>query len=154
MEQSKNTFNKCEIRERKFIDWFIKSKPEHKEFSISKVGDFNHNDFIMTSGSTYIVGEVKIRETEYNEHNTIILELSKVLRLTEIYKEFKSMNSRLYYFSVHPKSRKILVFDIINTPTTISYKYAWKQTSNKINGKVWKPCVNFNITDAVIEINF
>lgn len=149
-----NEFKKSEIRERKFIKWFIDLKPEHKEFSISEVGDFSENDFVITSGSTYIMGEVKIREIEYNKYDTIILELSKVQRLTEKFKQYKSMSSKLLYFSVHPKSRKVLVFDIINTPGTITYEYAWRQTSDKTKGKDWKPCINYNIKDVLFEINF
>jgi hypothetical protein len=145
-----------ETRERKFINWFINLKPEHKLDEISPIGSFQRNDFIMISGTSYILGEVKIRTFEWDKYDTAVIELDKINALTEIYEPFNRIgknHNKLFYFAVYPKSRKILIFDILNTPSTITYEWCPITTAKDIGNK-FKSMANYQITDAIIKIDY
>jgi hypothetical protein len=60
-----NEFRQYETRERSFIEWYINSKGEHKLEEESEIGSGKRNDFIMLSGRTYVMGEVKVRTFEF-----------------------------------------------------------------------------------------
>ena len=63
------TFKEYETRERKFMDWYINLKPEHKMEEESEIGSFKRNDFIMMSGNSYVMGEVKVRTFNHDRGN-------------------------------------------------------------------------------------
>ena len=150
------TFKHYETRERKFMNWYINLKPEHKLEEESEIGSFKRNDFIMTSGSTYVMGEIKVRTFEYDKYQTAVIELDKVNALMELFQPYNQMGSinKLYYYAAYPKSRKILIFDILNTPTTLSYEWCPVATADKSRGKKSKAMVNYKIEDAIGSINF
>jgi hypothetical protein len=148
--------NDYETRERKFINWFIDLKLEHKLDEVSPIGSGNRSDFVMISGNTYILGEVKIRDIEWNKYPTAVIELDKINALMNIFQPFYQMgknHNKLYYFAAYPKSRKVLVFDIINTPTTLTYEYCPITTAYD-RGNKYKAMVNYKLTDAVLTINY
>jgi hypothetical protein len=148
------TFNESEERERRFIKWYINQNPLHKEFEITEIGSKKHYDFIMTSGSSYIMGEVKVRTFDHNKYDTIYLEFSKLGYLCNEFISIKANKSYLYYYSVHPSSRTCLVFDLLNTKHTIEYNYADRVTCLPSMGKVSKPYHTYDINDAVQTIKF
>ena len=85
------TFKQYETRERKFMNWYINLKPEHKLEEESEIGSFKRNDFIMTSGSTYVMGEIKVRTFEYDKYQTAVIELDKVNALMELFQPYNQM---------------------------------------------------------------
>jgi hypothetical protein len=148
------TFIHYETRERRFINWFINQKKEHKLEELSQIGSGERNDFVMVSGNTYIMGEVKVRTFELDKYPTAILELSKLKALTELFNPYRKMddNAKLLYFAVYPQSRTIALIDLINTPMTISYEWC-PITTAADNGSCEKVMVNYNIND-VIKIKY
>ena len=148
-------FKEYEKRERKFLHWYINSKSEHKLEKESEIGSYERNDFIMTSGNTYIMGEIKIRSFEHDKYDTSLLELEKVRGLMEKFELYHQMGetNKLYYYAVYPKDRTILVYDIINTPSTLSYEWCPVSTA-KDWGQKRKIMVNYQIDDATITIKY
>jgi len=151
------TFNEYETRERKFIDWYINLKPEHKMEEVSQIGSFKRNDFIMLSGSCYVMAEVKVRTFNYDKYPTAVIELNKVNSLMELFQPYNKMggdNNKLYYYAAYPMSRKVLIFDIIKTPTTLSYEYCPITTAGPNRGpnrgSKYKAMVNYKIEDAIV----
>ena len=152
---SNNTFNNAEKRERKALDWFINLKDEHKLVEETSIGSYGYNDFIILSADTYIMGEIKIREIEHDKYQTAIIEMDKINNLINKNNDAHRLRSQqLYFFSFYPKDRTLLVFDVMNTPSTITYNYCNKTTSESNGEALWKPMVNYKITDAIIKINF
>ena len=148
------TFKESEERERRFIRWYIDNNPIHKEFEISDIGSKKHYDFIMTSGSCYVIGEVKVRTFEHNKFESIYLDFPKLQYLCNEFINFKMNKSVLYYYSVHPSSRTCLVFDLLNTNHKVEYNYADKITCKPEDGKTWKPYHTYLVKDAVQTIKF
>jgi len=149
------TFKDYETRERKFIHWYIGLKEEHKLEEESEIGSFKRNDFIMLSGRTYVMGEVKVRTFEYDRYSTIVLELDKVKSLMDLFQPYNQMGdgNRLYYYAAYPQSRKILIFDIMNTPSTLTYEWCPVATAED-RGKKYKTMVNYNIENVVEIIEY
>jgi hypothetical protein len=150
-----DNFNQYEIRERKFLNWYINSKPEHKLEEESKIGSYERNDFVMLSGKTYVMGEIKIRTFEWNKYPTAVIELDKINALMNKFESYYQMGkiNKLYYYAAYPKSRKILVFDIINTPSTLSYEWCPITTAEE-RGQKRKAMVNYKLQDAITIINY
>ena len=150
----KNNYDKAEERERRFIDWYINTKQEHKIDTISPIGSYNRNDFTFYSGRTFIIAEVKIREFEYDKYPTIILESSKVDALLENFSdEIINQSAKIYYYAVYPKSKKILVFDLLKTPHTKTIEHCPVSTMDPSKGHKRKIMNNYKITDSIININ-
>lgn len=150
------TFNDYEKRERKFLKWFLDEKCyKCKLEEESRIGSFKRNDFVITSGNTYIMGEIKIRSFEFDKYPTVVIELDKVSALMDIFSDYNRMgeNNKLYYYAIYPKSRKILIFDIINTPSTLSYEWCPIATASDKGNKT-KVMVNYKINDNTIEIDY
>lgn len=149
------TFDKYENRERKFINWLIDLREEHKLDEISPVGSYQRNDFIMISGHSYVLAEVKIRSFEWDKYQTAVIELDKIKSLAEMFQPFNQMGekNRLLYYAVYPKSRTILVFDILNTPSTLTYEYSPVATAINIGNK-YKTMVNYKINEAIEKITY
>lgn len=147
-----DNFTEYEKKERKFLNWYINHKEEHKIFDESEIGSYECNDFVMLSGRTYVMGEIKMRSFEYDKYPTVVIELDKVNRLMKKFLPYYQMGktNKLYYYAVYKKSRKILVFDIMNTPSTITYEMCPKTTAED-NGWELKPMVNYKLED-VLEI--
>lgn len=149
-------FNDYEKRERKFLGWYLDKKCyKCKLEEESPVGSYQRNDFVISSGNTYIMGEIKIRSFEWDKYPTAVIELDKINSLMDTFSDYNQMgeNNRLYYYAIYPKSRKILIFDIINTPSTLSYEYCPITTATD-NGHRKKAMVNYKIKDNTIEIDY
>ena len=58
--------------------------------------------------------------------------------------------NKLYYYAAYPMSRKVLIFDIIKTPTTLSYEYCPIATAGPNRGSKYKAMVNYKIEDAIV----
>jgi hypothetical protein len=146
------TFKTYEKRERKFIDWYINQKPEHKMEEESEIGSFKRNDFIMTSGSCYVMGEVKVRTFEHDKYPTAVIELDKINALMELFQPYNQMGDchKLFYYAAYPMSKKVLIFDIMTTPTTLTYEYCPIATAGPNRGSKHKAMVNYKITDAIV----
>lgn len=147
------TFKEYETRERKFMDWYINLKPEHKMEEESEIGSFKRNDFIMMSGNSYVMGEVKVRTFEHNKYPTAVIELDKINALMELFQPYNQMggdSNKLYYYAAYPMSRKVLIFDILKTPTTLSYEYCPIATAGPNRGNKYKAMVNYKIEDAIV----
>lgn len=152
-----NKFNDYEKRERKFLNWYLEEKCyKCKLEEESAIGSKERNDFVISSGRTiYIMGEIKIRTFEWDKYPTAVIELDKINALMnkfEIYHQMGETN-KLYYYAAYPKSRKILVFDIMDTPSSLSYEWC-PITTAEDRGKRKKAMVNYPINKAVIEINY
>jgi hypothetical protein len=150
------TFDDYEKRERKFLNWYLndrcyKCKLEEE----SPIGSYERNDFVILSGRTYIMGEIKIREFESDKYPTAIIELDKINALMEKFQPYYQMGktNKLYYYAAYPKSRKILVFDIMNTPSTITYEFCPITTASDKGNKM-KAMINYAIDNAITEINY
>ena len=143
--------NKYEKRERRFIDWYINQNPQHKLEEVTPEGSMERNDFIMYSGRTLVMGEVKIREIEIDKYNTSIIETSKVLGLMEKFLSTKKLdtNAKLIFIAVYPKSKKYIVIDLMNQSSTLSFEYCDK-TTFKTSNKIDKACNNYKITESTI----
>jgi hypothetical protein len=150
-----NEFRQYETRERSFIEWYINSKGEHKLEEESEIGSGKRNDFIMLSGRTYVMGEVKVRTFEFDKYPTAVIELSKIKGLTDIFQPYYQMGkkNKLYYYAVYPQSRKILMFDVLESPTTLTYEWCPVTTAAK-RGSKYKTMVNYKIEDAIEIINY
>jgi hypothetical protein len=146
----KTSFDKYEKVERKFIEWYIKSDPLHKLDEISPIGSYNRNDFVMLSGNSYILGEVKVRSFEWDKYPTAVIELDKVQALTRMFEPFRIMGetNKLYYYAVYKKSRTILIFDLLTTPMTLSYEWC-PITTAEDKGNKYKVMANFSINNAI-----
>jgi len=148
------TFNEYEQRERKFLRWY-NDRYNTKLIEESPIGSYDYNDFVILSGRTHIMGEIKIRDIEVNKYPTAVLELSKVNNLMEKFRDYYKMGktNKLYYYAAYPKSRTILVFDIMNTPSTLTYEMAPRTTAS-FSTYEQKAMVNYNISDAITIINY
>ena len=147
-------FKEAEKRERKAIQWFVSQNPECKDLEINPIGDFSSDDFTMWSGNTHITGEIKIRTFEWDKYPTVVIELDKLNRLTEKNEEnFRLYNGKLYYFAFYPKSRNLLIFDMMNTPMTITYEWC-PVTTMADKGSKWKAMVNYKLEDAIMNIKY
>lgn len=150
-----NKFHHSELRERKAIEWFINSNPIHKIDDISPVGNFASNDFKFFSGNTHIIGEVKIRDFEYNKYPTALINQEKIQRiLLENEESYRLMRSKFYYFAFYPKSRNLLVFDVMNTPSTLTFEYTANTTMGENKKYSYRPMMNFKIEDAILTLNY
>ena len=149
-----NNFNGYEKRERKFLNWYINLKSEHKLEEESAIGSYERNDFVMLSGRTYVMGEIKIRTFEWDKYPTAVLELDKVEALVDKFQSYHQMGqtNKLYYYAVYPKSRTILIFDIMTSPGTLTYEWC-PITTAKDKGYKWKAMMNYKLKDA-IKINY
>lgn len=150
----KNEFIQPEERERKFIRWYIDSNPTHKEFEITPIGSMKHYDFIMTSGSCYVMAEVKVRKVDHNHYDSIYLSFPKLQYLCNEFINIRMNKSVLYYYSVHPSSRTCLVFDLLNTNHKVEYNYVDRITCRPKDGKTWQPYHTYLVKDAIQVINF
>lgn len=147
--------NILEQRERKFIDWFINSNKNLKLDWVAPLGSYDRNDFTFYSGRTLNMAEVKIRDFEIEKYETAIIETEKVTALLNLFTETSTLdhNAKLYYIAVYPKSRKYILFDLVNTPTKYSKEWCPKSTLNNNGEYIWKWCNNYKIEDGII-INF
>ena len=151
----KENFINAEKRERKAIDWFINSNPIHRIDDISPIGNFASNDFKFWSGNTHIVGEVKIRDFASNQYPTAIIDMDKISRiLIENEECHRLYRSQFFYFAFYPKSRDLLVFDVKNTPSTITYEYTRATTMDPTSPYRYKPMLNFKVADAIIRLTY
>lgn len=145
---TKNFIN-AEARERKAIKWYVSQKMGIVEISeISDIGSFKSSDFNFTSGKTFCVGEVKIRSFSSDKYPTAVLELDKVKRLMELGIDYVSTKHQILYFAFYEGDRKLLIFDISNTPHTLSYKYS-PVSSCEDRGSKHKVMCEFKIEDAI-----
>jgi hypothetical protein len=148
-------FTTAEQRERKAIEWFINSNPTHKIDEISPIGNFASNDFKFFSGGTHIVAEVKIRDFESNKYPTAIINMDKINRiLNENDESYRLFKSKFLYFAFYPKSRELYIFDLMNTPTTISYQWTAATTMGVNKERSYKPMLNFRFEDAISIIKY
>jgi hypothetical protein len=142
-------FNTAEARERKAIDWYVKIKDGSVELNdVSDIGSFKPIDFIFTSGNTFCVGEVKIRSFAHDKYPTAVLELDKVTSMMKQGIDYLSTNHQILYFAFYEESRKLLIFDVKNTPHTLSYKHS-PVSSCEDRGSKHKVMVEFKIEDAI-----
>jgi hypothetical protein len=147
-------FNKAESRERKALIYLEKIKEEIKIEQLTKIGSYEPYDGLLWSGRTYMLVEVKIRDFEWDKYPNVYIEFDKINRLIQYNINANITESRQpYFFSIYPKSRKILIFDIMNTPIKIENIWTWKSTMDKSKGKCWKAMATFPINNA-IEINY
>jgi hypothetical protein len=151
-------FKEYEQRERKFLHWYISSEKCNncKLEEESPIGSKERNDFVISSGRTiYIMGEIKIRSFEHDKYDTSLLELDKVKGLMDKFEIYHQMGetNKLYYYAVYPTDRTILVYDIINTPSTLSYEWCPVSTAEDW-GKKRKIMLNYKIEDAIIKIKY
>lgn len=150
----KNNFINAEEKERRAINYLPKLFPEIEIEEISDIQNFSSHDFMAISGTTYFRGEVKIRSFNHDKYPTAVLELTKVNKLiNENTEDFITQNRQLYYFTFYREDKMLLVFDIYNTPTTITYEYCPKTTMGD-NTKKHKAMVNYKIEDAIIKIKY
>jgi len=148
-------FTTAEQRERKAIDWFINSNPIHKIDEISEVGSFKSNDFKFFSGGTHIIAEIKIRDFESNKYPTVVIDLDKINRiLNENEQSYRIYRSKFLYLAFYPKSRDLLIFDVMNTPSTLTYEWAPVTTMDPSRGYKNKVMMNFKIEDAITIIKY
>jgi hypothetical protein len=144
-----NKFNQAETTERKGIKWFIKKKGSNVDLNnISEIGSYDVSDFSFTSGNTFCIGEVKVRSFSHSKYDTAVLELDKVQRLMKKGLDYVSTNHQILYFAFYVEDRKLLIFDIKNTPHKLSYKYS-PVSSCADRGSVHKVMCEFNISDAI-----
>ena len=147
-----------ESRERRFINYYINNKCLNcKAEYISPEGSFDNKDFIFYSGRTTLnMGEVKVRDIDHNKYDTAIIQVDKVYYLTNQFLDCLQQDERakLLYFAVYPKTRTIMVFDMMNTPSTITMEWCDKVTAKPELGKVKKPMVNYKYEDALQIIKF
>lgn len=151
-----SNYDKYELRERKFLQWYLDNKCENcKLEEVSDIGSKERNDFVILSGRTYIMGEIKVRKIESDRHSTAVIELDKINALMELFQPWYQMGetNKLVYYAVYPKSRKILLFDIMKTPSTLTYEWCPVSTAED-KGSKRKAMVNYKVTDAITEINY
>jgi hypothetical protein len=142
-------FNIAEKRERKAIKWYSEIKQGIVEINeISEIGSYNTTDFLFTSGNTFCVGEVKIRSFTHDKYPTAVLELDKVMSLMKKGTDYVSTNHQILYYAFYEDDRKLLIFDVKNTPFTLSYKYS-PVSSCEDRGFKHKVMAEFKITDAI-----
>lgn len=147
-----NKIEKAESRERKAIMFFEQNHDTFKIEELSTIGDMGDNDFMAYSGRTHIMGELKIRTFEHDKYPTAVIELDKVTRLMNKNQENHILNNtQLWYVAIYPKDRTFLIFDIMNTPMTLSYEYCPKVTMDQSKGKKYKTMANFKIEDAIYK---
>lgn len=150
------TFNDYEKRERKFLKWYLDEKCyKCKLEEESAIGSYQRNDFVITSGNTYIMGEIKIRSFEWDKYPTAVIELDKITALMNSFSDYNQMgeNNKLYYYAIYPKSRKILIFDIMKTSSTLTYEWCPITTASD-KGHRRKVMANYKIDDNTIQIDY
>jgi hypothetical protein len=152
---AKQNFKFREERERKFINWFINSSNDHKIDEITPIASGGRYDFIFFSANTHIIGEVKVREIEWNQYPTAIINQSKIFGiLQQEAQTIKTFNSKVLYFAAYPKNRKILVFDVLNTPSTITIEWVKETTCDPSSTEGFAPMMNFPIGSAILTIDY
>jgi len=143
-------FNKAETAERRAIKWFARIKGSKIEMNnISEIGSYADEDFTFTSGQTYVVAEVKIREFESSKYDTACLELDKINRLMKKGVDYAAANVSILYFAFYKPDRKLYIFDLMNTPHTMTYKSCPVSTMDKSRGMVHKPICEYKLSDAI-----
>lgn len=149
--------NDYEKRERKFLNWYLNNQCHMcKADDISEIGDYSSNDFVIVSGKTYVMGEIKIRTFEWDKYPTAFIELDKVNRLMEKFLDYHQMGftNKLLYYAVYPTSKKVLIFDLMAENKGITYEWCPKVTADTSKGKRLKPMVNFDIHNTYIVIEY
>lgn len=156
-EIMEENFKHYEKRERKALNHYFKIKgiDTFSDINHEEAGNFSTYDSIFKSGSTIITAEVKIREFKHDKYPTIILEMDKVNRL---FKEFlpkyvKDKRNRLLYYAFYRGDRKLLIFDLMNTPSTNTIELCPKTTAGN-SEMVFKAMCNFTINNAIEKINY
>jgi hypothetical protein len=144
--------NQAEKRERKAIMYFEQNHNEFNIEEISVIGDMGFNDFTAYSGRTHIMGEIKIRTFNHDKYPTAVIELDKVNRLMTLNQDnYRLNNTQLWYVAIYPEDKTFLIFDIMNTPMTLTYEYCPKVTMDENSGKTYKTMANFKIEDAIYK---
>jgi hypothetical protein len=147
-------FNNAEKRERDALNYFEKIKEDIIIEEVTQIGSYEPYDGILWSGRTYMLVEVKIRDFEWDKYPNAYIEFDKINRLIQYNLDANIKEGRQpYFFSIYPKSRKALVFNIMDTPIKIENIWTWKTTMDKSKGKCWKAMATFPINNA-IEINY
>jgi hypothetical protein len=123
---------------------------------VSEIGDYGSNDFVIISGNSFVMGEIKIRTFEYDKYPTAVIELDKINRLMEKFELYHQMgsNNKLLYYAVYPNSRKVLVFDIMGETKGITYEWCPIATADPSKGNKLKPMVNFDINKPYLTIEY
>lgn len=150
MGQNNLSFNQAEAIERKCIKWFAKHKGQMVELNtISEVGSYADEDFTFTSGRTFVVAEVKVRDFSSDKYPTAYLELDKVNRLMKKGVDYAVTNPQILYFAFYKGDKKLLIFDLLNTPFTMVYKSCPVSTMDMSRGYIHKAMVQFKVEDAI-----
>jgi Holliday junction resolvase-like predicted endonuclease len=148
-------FINAEIAERKAIKHLTSLFNDIEILEISQVNDYSDNDFIAVTGKTYFMGEVKIRTFNTEKYPTAIIELDKVNRLMNKNEEqYRLRGQQLYYFAFYREDRRLLVFDMINTPSTLTYEWCPISTMDPSRGNKYKAMVNYDINKAIINVKY
>lgn len=143
-------FNTAELVERRCINWYSKKKGDIIEMNtISNVGSYADEDFTFTSGRTFVVAEVKVRDFESDKYPTAFLELDKVNRLMKRGVEYAVTTPQILYFAFYKGNNKLLIFDLMNTPHKMVYKSCPVSTMDMSRGYIHKAMVEFQIEDAI-----
>ena len=153
MEHKKN-FNKAEEVERKAINWFARYKGSEIDLeNISDVGSYSTEDFTFTSGRTFVVAEVKIRDFSSSKYETAYLELDKINRLCKKGVDYAASNVSILYFAFYKGDNTLYIIDLMNTPHKIVYKNCPVSSMDLSRGRVHKAICEFNLTEAIEKIN-
>jgi hypothetical protein len=100
-------FNDCEIKERKYIKWFIETF-NIKNPDVSNIGSFDRKDMVAIINNTKCVFEFKCRETIKGnyEETGLLLEVEKYNSIKKLYPDIPFIyvnileDNRVYIFKV------------------------------------------------------
>jgi len=147
----KSTYAECEDRERSWLNIMNRLRPsQFSRPTFSKVNSYASYDAIMTFNGEEAIVEVKIREIFADQFSTAFLELNKLNRLKEKQKELakKGQDFKLHYYAFYPKSKKLIIFDLLTTPYFKRSVWAPRTTAQGGSQKIEKIMCEFDLEDG------
>jgi hypothetical protein len=143
----KNKFNEYSKREREMLE-LISPSLNLKIESTTDIDGYDSFDFTGYINRQYILGEIKCRDFEHNKYPTAYLELDKLNRIMDENKEAYIKENRIPHLLCFYNDGIALLFNLMDTPITIEYKWAWKCTADKSKGKTHKAFIALPIEKA------
>ena len=97
-------------------------------------GQYDNYDAICVRDKRMEIVEVKVRGFEDTKYPTAYIEVNKINSIIEEFDSAPLLN--LAYYAFYPLSKKLYIFDVLNTPHTIKLGLPLPKTTNGDKGLV------------------
>jgi Holliday junction resolvase len=103
---------------------------EDGKYTVTMVttGQFDNYDAVCVRDKRMEVVEIKVRGFEDTTYPTAYIEVNKIKAIIEEFKSAPMLN--LAYYAFYPLSKKLYIFDILNTPHTMKLGLPLPKTTN------------------------